>query len=145
MNGKLNDERVREVMLDCMYRDDEHPEAGDEPPAGAVLVESIMMKAGFHPERLAKNRDTIREMLDELPEAFRPDGGGGMSFLMACEDRHGDLWTGSHRTMDALFALGMAAGFVTYALERKFWKMLPGGMPYMIVDTRTDDATRKLH
>ena len=72
-------------------------------------------------------------MLSELPDEFRVSGGGGWSFLQACNDRHGTQWTGFHQAMEELFMLGMAAGLVTELLPRDLWDALPGGMPYYAV------------
>jgi hypothetical protein len=76
----------------------------------------------------------IRAMLAELPDQYRKSGGGGWSFLNACDDRHGTQWTGFHRTMEHLFMLGLAIGAVTLLMPRELWDALPGGMPYYMVD-----------
>ena len=59
--------------------------------------------------------------------------GQGSSFLNACYDRDGDLWTGDHATMEQLFVLGIAAGMVNCLMPRDMWPVLPGGMPYYSV------------
>lgn len=56
-----------------------------------------------------------------------------MSFLNMCMDKHGNYWTGSHATMDALVMLGNAIGAVSFNLPPQFWPILPGGMPYVTV------------
>lgn len=63
--------------------------------------------------------------------------GGGWTFLNACHDRHGNLWTGFHRRMEELFMLGLAIGKVHCLFPRDLWDALPGGMPFYMVD---DDA-----
>lgn len=72
-------------------------------------------------------------MLANLPDTFRKGGGGGMSFLEACNDRNGTLWTGNHRSMENLFLLGLALGEVVCLLPRTMWYILPGGMPYYMI------------
>lgn len=72
-------------------------------------------------------------MLDKLPEQFHEATGGGWSFLNACNDRHGNQWTGLHQRMEQLFQLGIALGRVSYCLPREFWSAMPGGVPYIVV------------
>ena len=80
-------------------------------------------------------------MLSHLPTGFHKSGGGGWSFLQACQDDNDVQWTGEHRTMDMLFALGQALGYVALALPREMWAALPGGMPYFVVDVDAEVPT----
>lgn len=127
----LTAQRVDDVARDCLYRDDELTtvDGQRQVPEGAVLVEGVVSTFGFHPGRLERHADAIRAMLAELPAEF----GEGYSFLAACNDRHGNQWTGMHSTMDALFCLGIAVGAVTCPFPRDMWPMLPGGVPYYFV------------
>lgn len=129
----LTAERVSQIMKDCLFKDEELTPDG-EVPSEAVIVAGIMNRFGFHPARLAANRDEIRELLEELPEEFHARGGGGMSFLNACLDKSGRQW-GEHPSMDQLFSLGKAVGMVSCPLPREAWSVLPGGVPYYTVDT----------
>lgn len=95
---------------------------------GAEDREGILTKAALNTDGFEED---IRAMLLELPTQFRERSGGGWTFLNACENRWGELWTGEHRTMDMLFMLGEAAGLSGYVLGRDFWKDLPGRMPYI--------------
>jgi hypothetical protein len=79
-------------------------------------------------------RTEIGDMLAELPDQFRKSGGGGWSFLNACEDRYGRQWTGMHQVMEALFLVGIAAGLVTEPFGREMREALPGGMPFYRVE-----------
>lgn len=76
----------------------------------------------------------IAEMLAQLPAEFQRSGGGGWSFLNACMDKGGGQWTGLHSTMDKLFMLGIAAGKAQWLMPREMWPLLPGGMPYVVVN-----------
>ena len=127
---RLEAERVKEVFIACLFRDE--AEAGFY-ELSRVTAEGITMVAGFHPERLSEHLDEIRSMLNELPEKFREGSGGGWSFLSACRDRHGRLWTGLHQRMEQLFLLGLATGMVRTVLPRDLWRSLPGGMPYYVI------------
>jgi len=102
---KLTAKRVNDIFMDCLFTDEETKEG---PPKDYVKGEGIMNMFGFHPGRLESHREEIIELLKELPEQFRKDAGGGWSFLNACDDRHGNQWTGLHRDMELLFALGSA-------------------------------------
>lgn len=127
---KLSSDRVRAVMTECLFEDSEIVDG--KPPADAVLVSGIVSSYAFHPGRVEESRAAIAEMLGELPDEFMATGGGGMSFLNACMDRHGNHWA-EHPTMGALFALGEAAGLAKPIFPREMWSILPGGMPYFVV------------
>ena len=130
----LTSESVEALFAACSFND------GDD-DSDRVEVESIA-KGTFRRGRLQEFEDDIKQLLDELPDAFKASGGGGMSFLQACEDRHGNQWTGFHAMMDMLFQLGIAIDRVTIGitegngiipLPREVWGSLPGGMPYFLV------------
>ena len=120
----LSTESVEAIVKDCLFRDDEDKTV-------YILAEGIVQSYGFHPERLESHRMEITALLAELPDLFREDKGGGMTFLDACQDRHGNQWTSYHRTMDALFCLGIALGLAEYLLPRDMWQAMPGGVPYV--------------
>lgn len=130
MSDKLNTERVERVLMACLHDEDDDTTNG-------VLVEGIVGTFGFRKDRLEAHRGAIMEMLSELPDEFRnvgSGGGGGWSFLNACDDRHGEQWTSFHRSMDQLFCLGKAIGAVDEVLPREMWEVLPGRMPYYRVN-----------
>jgi hypothetical protein len=133
---RLTADEVTRVFRDCLFRD-------DEPTEPRIEVEGILNRFGFHPVRLESHRDEVAAMLAELPTEFQRSGGGGWSFLNACMDRHGNQWTGLHRTMDCLFCLGMGLGLAQCQLPRDYWAVLPGGMPYYVVGPRHDDDNDK--
>ena len=126
MIATLTPERVSELFEKCLFQD-------GEDTSTAVVVEGIVANVGFHPGRLAAAADEIRALLNELPEKFRENEGGGWSFLNACMDRHDHQWTGVHSTMEQLFLLGLASGQVECLLPRELWSVLPGGMPYYMI------------
>ncbi|MDP3729721.1 MAG: hypothetical protein Q8R26_03185 [bacterium] len=122
----LDPERVKAVFADCLFRD-------DEDTSNHVKAEGIVMNVGFHPERLQSHKAEIESMLDKLPNEFKKSGGGGGSFLNACNDKHGNQWTDLHQRMEQLFQLGIGISKVQYCLPREMWSALPGGMPYLQV------------
>ena len=119
----LTSEKVESIFIDCLFKD-------YEDKTTFVKAEGIMMTCGFHPDRLQGHKEEIAGLLAELPDDYKVIGGGGMSFLNACYDKHGNQWTSFHRTMDQLFMLGMAIGKVSCLLPREMWDALPGSMPY---------------
>lgn len=123
---ELNPQRVNELFNDCLFHD-------GEDTSTAVVAEGIMHKIGFNPDRLSQHKAEIRLLLEELPAVFQEKTGGGMSFLNACVDKHGNQWTGMHQTMDQLFTLGLATGDVICLFPRDVWPALPGGVPYYMV------------
>lgn len=126
---ELTADNVRDIIKDCLFKDD-IPQ--DELLSKAVIVDGIMNKWGFVPEKLEAHKQEIIEMLSQLPEQFFEKTGGGWSFLNACVRRDGTHWA-EHPTMDMLFSLGQAIGAVRCALPREMWAVLPGNMPYYSV------------
>ena len=136
----LSAETVENLVRFCLFSDAGvkgrgRAKAGSpDVPEGAVIVRGITMNVGFHPVRLEAKRAEVAALLGELPHQFREDegGGGGWSFLNACEDRHGNQW-GEHRDVEMLFLLGEALGLARPSISREAWPSLPGGMPYYVV------------
>lgn len=114
---KLSHEVVNKLFMECLT----------DNTRGSVLTEMILATVWLD---VRGHEVEVKSLLDELSPDFHTEGA---SFLNACYDKDGTLWTGSHRTMDELFGLGRAAGFVDYCLGREFWSMLPGGVPYLLI------------
>ena len=127
----IDSERLSVIFTDCLFRDEEIVDG--QPTTEPVVVEGITLRIGFHKERLESHRTEVRAMLDQLPETFHEETGGGWSFLNACDTRDGEQWTGLHSQMEKLFALGMGLGIVECQMPREMWGILPGGMPYYVV------------
>lgn len=120
---ELKADRVSEIFTDCLFKEGEDKTV-------RVEAKGLMFRVGFHPERLKSYEKEIVEMLEELPDSFHEGKGGGMSFLQACEDRHGNHWA-EHQTMDKFFVLGIAIGRVKECMK-SMRHVLPGGMPYFV-------------
>lgn len=146
---KLTAKAVQDVLTKCFYTDAEiGPAVPKEPPVGAVCAEAVRAKYAFHPKRLEAAKPEIAGLLQGLPDLFHEapsklsdgdlirDGrnpGGGWSFLNACMTRDDVQW-GEHSNVDELLALGVAAGYVRWSMPREMWRVLPGGVPYFIID-----------
>lgn len=124
---KLNAKNVSEIFFDCF------PANKDVDISGLIIVEGILAKFGFLPEKIEKHRNDIVEMLMELPKEFMGEEGGGWSFLNASVNKDGVQWTGDHRIMEQLFCLGIAIDKVKNVFPREVWGGLPGGVPYYVV------------
>ena len=130
---------VEKILVDCLFKDEEMPDPG-KPPEGAILVRGVINNYGLHPGRVANHKVEIVGLLDELDSSFHapgpshPAGGGGMSFLNACVDKNGRQW-GEHRNIEQLYVLGAAIGAASFPLPREMWGVMPGGMPYIAIDT----------
>jgi hypothetical protein len=127
---ELTSENVERTVLGCLF---------DEKPTGielskAVVVEGIVRKYGFDPEKLKNHEEDIFSMLKQLPKSFMKSCGGGMTFLDACYREDGIQWTGFHQSMEALFCLGIAIKKVQFSMPKDMWSILPGGVPYLMVD-----------
>lgn len=123
---ELTSENVEQVFMDCLYKD-------GEDTAGHIKVEGIQSTIGFHPERLTKHKENVQAMLQDLPDNFHKDKGGGWSFLNACDDKNGKQWTDLHQRMEQLFQLGIALKLAKWQMPRALWATLPGGMPYVVI------------
>lgn len=121
---KLTPQAVQALMKSCLL--------DKSTDADAVAVEGLVNNYSFDKAAIAQHSEKIGELLDQLPLPFQAKKGGGWSFLNACHDRHNDLWTGEHRIMEQLFCLGIAAGRAKW-LMREMADILPGGMPYVVV------------
>jgi hypothetical protein len=120
--------RIDEIMRDCLAKDASAPDV--------IVVEGVVHNYAFQPAKLAEHKLDVAAMLVELPMEFRPvpmGGGGGWSFLNACNDRRGEQWTGMHLVMEGLFVLGIAMDLAAWLLPKDMWPALPGGMPYVAV------------
>jgi hypothetical protein len=122
----IDPQRVTDTFDYCLW----HPNDCD---GECVHVEGIRM-ADFDSESLARSREEITALLDGLPVEFKRSGGGGWTFLNACNDANGVQWTGLHQTVEKLFLLGMGIGRVTTLMPREVWPALPGGVPYYVVE-----------
>lgn len=125
---RLDPAQVEATFKDCLF------ETAEEANRRGVKVEGIVFDAMLNPAKLEEHRELITAMLMELPDQFRKSGGGGWSFLQACDDRHGNQWTGLHQTMSMLFILGEGIGMVKPQLPKDMWPILPGGMPYYVIE-----------
>ena len=121
----LTVDAVENLFKDCL--------AKDEKADNSTEIQGIVHTFLFDNNKIQQNKDAIDKLLLELPIKFRESSGGGYSFLMACNDKNGNQWTGLHLNMEKLFALGLASGRVHALLPREMWDAFPGGMPYYVI------------
>lgn len=121
---KLTPEAVIELMKKCLL--------GVSSEADCITVDGLVNNYRFNKAEIERHSEEIRDLLHQLPDPFQAAKGGGWSFLNACNDKDGNLWTGEHRTMEALFCLGIAAGRAKWIL-RDMADVMPGGVPYVAV------------
>jgi hypothetical protein len=126
---KLTAENLHTIFMDCLFK-------ADEPTEPHVIGHGVLHDFGFQPDRLKAHETEIEELLNQLPEQFHEAGGQGWSFLNACVDRNGDLWTGDHASVQQLMALGGALGRIKFLFPKEDWRHLPGGVPYFVVLTK---------
>lgn len=132
----INSEELEDLFVSCLFND-------DEPTDNMIPVEGVMSRFGFHPERLEASREQVKAWLAQLPDSFHKSGGGGMSFLNACTTKDDEHW-GEHTSVDRLFCLGMGLGLAKCLMPRKMWSILPGGMPYFVVDLNPDPVLESI-
>lgn len=124
---------VTKLFGDCLFTQEEVGAAVEpEQPADAVQVEGVLRKFAFHPGRLESHREEVKALLAELPDNFQASKGGGWTFLNACVTKGGEQW-GEHAHCEMLLTLGIGLGLAKWQLPRDMWRVLPGGMPYVVV------------
>lgn len=124
---ELTPKNVEDLFLECLWGEEENTE-------DALMVEGVMMKAGFRPEKIEANKENIIALLDQCHPNFKTSTGAqGWSFLQFSLNKDDKLWTGEHRIADLLICLGLAIDKVEFNLPKEFWKVLPGGVPYLQV------------
>jgi len=131
----IDTKKLDTLFRNCLFNEDEIENGAPKDPSKVVEVEGIASRFGLNKDRLGDSKAEVKEMLDQLPEKFK----GGWTFLNMCNDKDGNQWTGVHATMEQLMALGIGLGLVRYCMPKEAWAMFPGGMPYIIVDTKGSD------
>jgi hypothetical protein len=130
---KLTTENVKNIIMDCLFTEEEMKKyTQKELMQKAVKVKGVITEFGLNPDRIKTHKEDIMKMLNQLPDEFHKNTGGGWSFLNACNTKDGTQW-GEHRNMEELFVLGIASNQAAYLMPRELWKSLPGGMPYLVV------------
>lgn len=130
--------RIEEILKDCFFTKEE-VEAANGEPKNIVEAEGLFGKLGLNSDRVGKYKEEIKGMLSELPDSFMAGKGGGMSFLNMCLDKNGTQW-GEQQNVDELFILGNACGFAKYTMPKDMWSVLPGGMPYVVIDLKQEEV-----
>ena len=123
---KLTTKNVTDIFTACLFKEGENTE-------NKVLAEGVTTTANFNSLRLEQKKDSIINLLDQLPEKFMAGKGGGYSFLMMCMDKSDVQWTGLHSVQDQLVCLGLAIERVHFLFPRDWWQYMYGGVPYLTV------------
>lgn len=82
---ELNAKNVHDTFMNCLFKDGENTE-------NHIVGEGVINKVGFNPKRLESHNNDISEMCEGLPDEFKQNCGGGMSFLNMCNDKNGTQW-----------------------------------------------------
>lgn len=120
---ELTPNNVQNIFQECLF-------LPSETPQNCIEAEGVRSKVFFHPERLKYNEAAIESFLNQLPDEFKE----GWSFLNMCYDKNGNLWTGEHCIIDLLITMGIAIGKLSFFIPREQWYLLPGGMPYILIN-----------
>lgn len=132
MSTLIDPKRITEIVMDCLFNEDEIQNGNPKPEVEWTKAEGIMLQLGFVNSRLESHKEEIISILKNLdPSFFQKDG---MSFLNFCQDKDGHLW-GEHKNCDELICLGNALKLVKFTTpNRELWSMLPGSVPYIQVE-----------
>jgi hypothetical protein len=99
---------------------------------GGDEIEGIIATYLMKFDKVDAHRGEIISMLEQLPDEFMDNGGGGWSFLNLCTDKTGALWTGMQPTAEKLYVLAATLGLASFLMPRDLWSALPGGVPYIV-------------
>lgn len=121
---------ISTIMKDCLFKNEELPSDGSVPP-NAKTVKGIVRTFGFHPERLENHRQEVLAIIEEIPQAFLEDSGGGWTFMNLPMDKNENQW-GEQTNAEDLLVLAIGLGLADYLLPRDMWSSLPGSMPYVV-------------
>lgn len=124
---ELTSDNVVSVLKDCLAEDES---LKDDP--NYLVVEGILHDYLFNRKTLESHRTDVASWIDQLPDEFRKDGGGGWSFLNLCMRKDGMQWTGFHVMQERFLCLAIGLGLAEIQLPRELWSVLPGGMPYVV-------------
>ena len=124
---ELTGKNVEDTFVACLFKE-------DEDTSKAVMAQGVTGQFGFHPDRLQEHKADIESLADQLPDEFKTSGGGGATFLNACMNAKGEIWTDFQKFMELLLVMGVAIGKITYPMSKEMWDALPGGVPYFTVN-----------
>ena len=127
---KLTAENVSKVFFGCMYK--EEIKDVQDIPHGSIVVEGIKSTVVFDPAKVKSNREDIKDLLTQIHDDFSSKEAGGTSFMNLPANKDGGTW-GEQMNAEQLMLIGIAAGYMRYLVPPDGWKILPGGMPYLIV------------
>lgn len=129
---------VTETFMYCLFTEDELK--GGTPTRNEYTSGiGVMNKIAFHAGRIEESREKVKEMLTHFIPMFYTDGGGGYSFLALVETKDDVQWTSFQMVADQLVAMGNALGYVTLT-PPAMNAVLPGGVPYVIIDSKVHEA-----
>lgn len=123
----LTSENVQRIFKDCLSDDSD-----------AAEIKGVNISVTFSTEKVAAHSRRISRMLEQLPDKFHKEKGGGWSFLNLCMDKYRRQWTDLHSVCDMLVCLGIATGHLSFPMPRDLWNISPGEMPYVVVNCNSE-------
>ena len=129
----IDSHRIYDIFTDCLFKLDELKDGKVKDQSQLVEAEGLLSFFGFHKDRLSGYRDEVIEALEQLPDEFHKNDGGGWSFLNMCKTKDEQFW-GEHQNMEQLLALAIGLDLAGYCSPRKSWTSLPNGMPFIWID-----------
>ena len=127
----LTSENVNKIFMDCLFKDEEI-DGKDMADIKFIPAEGIISNVGFHPERLESHRKEVTDMVNQLPDKFKPNLGGGYTFMNMPFDKNDHQW-GEQRNAEQLLQLGIGLGIMKILMPRSMWNVFPGGVPYVAI------------
>lgn len=124
----LSDQVVNEIFRGCLHQH------GDNPLTTTPVQHITHEVARFNQPRLDNHRQEIHQLVSQLSNNFRKDGGA--SYFYSQLDREGHRWTRFEPIQERLVQLGFAIGEIEFVHERRYWPALYQGRPLLYITQR---------
>lgn len=134
---RLSSKNVHRILERCLLTEDEvqADRKGRAEPKGSIVVEGVHNTFVLHRNRLRGAKYELALMLEELDDEFKTNGGGGWSTTKANITKDGREW-GEFHDVEIFVILCIGAGLCHFPIPRPRWSVLPGGMPYLTIDSK---------
>lgn len=123
----LSGRKIYDLFISLLYdeKDIVDGKLTEEAESRAIKVKGVTKSIAFDGAKVNENKDTIHQMLEQLPESFSKDQGD--TFLNSVMDKHNNIY-GEQYHAEELLLMGEAIDQILLS-DINTWKFLPGSCP----------------
>lgn len=140
--GMINPDEIREIAEYCRFTGNvEVPK-----DLGRFIVCEINSRYVFDIEKIEEKKSAISNILLNLDYHLfctKLGGGGADSLFSMITDFEGTQWGDINQAAE-LAALGYAAGFIKFPIQKDRWKFLSKGLPLVSIDLYPENEKKTL-